>query len=282
MYPRLKDELRFKVPQSRRTIALRYFEACCGAFYGFERRSYFVCIMPSLQQKRPLAAATENRTQAVVEQLAELILSGSIQSGSALPAERELARRFGVSRNVLREATKILQSRGLLSIKHGARTTVKGVMSQPVQQAVSCALYGQDDALIQLTEVRLTLEVAIAELAAQRATNEDIAALRDIMRDLEAAVGAATRYAELDVEFHRALAEATHNTIFTLMLDSIAGLLRQSRQLALVHETPATSVLQHQIIFDAVENHDATRAAKAMRRHLELQKTAFEHLLRSP
>ena len=222
-----------------------------------------------------------NRADDVVAQLTELILSGVLPSGSPLPAERELSSQLGVSRNVLREATKTLQSRGLLNIRHGARTTVSDQTSQSIQHAVSGALYGQDDALLQLTEVRLTLEVSIAELAASRATETDIEALREIINGLQIHVGETARYAELDVEFHRAIAEATHNAIFVLLLDSVAGLMRQSRDLALVYSRPKDSLPDHEAIFKAIEKHNATRAASAMRRHLQLQQTEFEELFRA-
>jgi len=229
----------------------------------------------SLADNPHQVAPAKNRTHATVEILAEMILSGALPADSSLPSERELSLRLGVSRNVLREATKILQSRGLLSIRHGARTTVNSLRNEPVQQAVSGALYGSDNALVQLTEVRLTLEVSIAELAAQRATAKDIATLREFVQNLQAGISDATRYAEWDVAFHRALAEATHNSIFVLLLDSVAAMLRQSRDLALMHTEPRTSLPDHERIFEAVENHDAARAANAMRSHLERQKAAF-------
>ena len=234
---------------------------------------------PKKLRLQPIPA--EKRTGAVVDQLTELILSGVLPPGSSLPSERELSSQLGVSRNVLREATKTLQSRGMLIIRHGARTTVSDQASQSVQHAVSGALYGQDDALLQLTEVRLTLEVSIASLAASRATETDVEALSEIISGLQIHVGETARYAELDVEFHRAIAEATHNSIFVLLLDSVAGLMRQSRDLALVYSRPKDSLPDHERIFKAIEKRDSTRAASAMRKHLQLQQKEFEELFRA-
>lgn len=236
---------------------------------------------PDLEKLRLRPVTSENRSEAVVEQLAEQILSGELPAGSPLPSERNLSLSLGVSRNVLREATKILQSRGLVTIRHGARTIVNGSTSGPVQQAVLGALYGRDDAVLQLTEVRLMLEVGIAHLAAQRASKKDIAALRDLMQKLHATVEDSALYIEWDVAFHRALADATHNAIFSLMFDSIAELLRQSRAVALAHESPISSLAQHQQIFDAVAARDAARAGEAMRQHLELQRSAFEDMFQT-
>jgi GntR family transcriptional repressor for pyruvate dehydrogenase complex len=177
--------------------------------------------------------AAENRTEAIVSRLAEEILSGALPPGTALPPERGLAREMGVSRNALREATKILQSRGLVTIKHGMRTVVNGVTSEPMQRAVSGALYGRDNALLQLTEVRLMLEVSIAELAAQRVTPAAVAELGELATLLTENVGRPADYAEIDIAFHRAIARATGNDIFPILLDSISGLLRESMETSL-------------------------------------------------
>jgi DNA-binding FadR family transcriptional regulator len=220
----------------------------------------------------------ENRTGAVVDRLADLILSGVIEAGSPLPSERDLAARLGVSRNVLREATKILQSRGLLTIKHGMRTMVNGVTSEPMQQAVSGALYGQDDALLQLTEARMVLEVGIAELAAERATERDIEVLQELVKQLDACTNEPKRYAEIDIAFHRALAEATHNNVFPLMLDSVSGLLHESLHVSLNYDPPGGSVSLHQHILQAIVQRAPAAAGEAMRTHIKTQKAQFEQV----
>jgi GntR family transcriptional repressor for pyruvate dehydrogenase complex len=219
-----------------------------------------------------------NRVTAVVEQLTQAVLSGEMETGSLLPPERDLAEHLGVSRNVVREATKILQSRGLLSIKQGLGTIVSGVTSEPMQRVFSDTLHGHDKgaALLHLTEVRLSLEVKIAELAALRATSQNIDTLRGLIAQLDESLEDVERYATLDVAFHYELALSTQNPLFGVMLESAATLLHESRARALMKETPARSQRSHRAIFAAVEARDDRRAAQEMLSHLEMQKDAFE------
>lgn len=220
--------------------------------------------------------APANRTSQVVAQLTDLILSGEWSDAALLPPERILAEKFGVSRSVVREATQILQSRGLVSIKHGVGTAVNRQSSEPVQRAFSQALHGQqeNDALLKLTEVRLLVEVEIASLAAQRATAQDLAEMRALLEEMEAALDEPGLYMELDMNFHRALAKATGNEVFGVVLDASATLSQQARLKSL--EAGASTVVSqamHRAIFRAVAERDAPRAAQEMRNHLQAVQT---------
>ena len=228
----------------------------------------------------PLGSA--NRVTAVVDQLTQVVLKGEFKPGSLLPPERDLAEHLGVSRNAVREATKIMQSRGLLSVKQGLGTVVTGVTSAPMQQMFTHALHGNEEALLHLTEVRLSLEVQIAAWAAERATESNVARLEELLGAMGANLSDNALYADLDVEFHMELARATQNPLFVLMLESVATMLHESRELAL--STAPMSVTQvaqqaHERIFQAVAAHDGLRAADAMSAHLELQRRDFEQRL---
>lgn len=226
--------------------------------------------------------SASNRTQNVVEQLTHSIISGEVARDSLLPPEREMAERLGVSRSVVREATKILQSRGLLTIRQGIGTVINGVTSEPVRQVFSDTLRGQDDALLKLTEVRLVLEVEIAALAAQRATADDLRKLHSLVQQMDESCDDHTRYARLDVEFHQALAAATQNDLFAVMLESLSSLLHESRQRSLSNAegVPQQAQVLHRTILEAVAAGDATRAAKWMREHLRSMQQEIEGRLK--
>ncbi len=231
----------------------------------------------------PLGSA--NRVTAVVDQLTQVVLKGEFKPGSLLPPERDLAEHLGVSRNAVREATKIMQSRGLLSVKQGLGTVVTGVTSAPMQQMFTQALHGNEEALLHLTEVRLSLEVRIAAWAAERATELNVARLKELLDAMESSLNDNGRYADLDVEFHLELARATQNPLFVLMLESVAAMLHQSRELALsAIAAPVTKVAQraHGRLFKAVAAKDSAGAAQAMSDHLEMQRQDFERLLAKP
>lgn len=227
-------------------------------------------------------AGSANRVDAVVGRLTQVVLNGELKPGSLLPPERDMAEHLGVSRNVVREATKIMQSRGLLTVKQGLGTVVNGVTSAPMQQMFSHALHGNEEALLHLTEVRLSLEVQIAALAAERAASGNVARLQELLDAMASSLTNNERYADLDVEFHLELARATQNPLFVLMLESVATMLHQSRELALATApAPAAETAQqaHKRIFKAVTAKDAQAAAAAMSSHLERQRQDFEKLL---
>lgn len=212
-----------------------------------------------------------NRTATVVDQLSAAILGGDVPVGQPLPPERQLAEQLGVSRNVLREATKILQSRGLVAVRQGVGTIVLGLSSEPVQRVLSSALERCEDPLLQLIEVRLSLEVETAGLAAQRRTSADLDQMEDLLQRFEAAMdqNALEECAALDVAFHQAVARATRNEVFVLMLDSVSGLLLENRKRALRNSRLEIAADHHRAIYKAIKAGSADSAAAQMRRHLE-------------
>lgn len=217
---------------------------------------------PPFRRRLPLASE-------VVADLSRRIAAGQWANGRALPAERELARQLGVSRPVLREALQRLQSLGLVEIRHGIGVRVVGKVHRPVRESVSFLLPDRATRLRQLIEVRLVVEPETARLAAARATQADRRRLAAVQTKLAATTDLAEAV-ELDAAFHHLLAAAARNAIFVLLLDSLAGLTRESREVTVKHYGAARSHEHHQDILDAVVAGDGARAAAAMRRHLEL------------
>lgn len=222
-------------------------------------------------------AAPANRTEYVVEQLTAAILGGEVALDQPLPPERLLAEQFGVSRNVVREAAKILQSRGLVTVRQGIGTIVQGLTTEPMQRVISQGLVGRGDPLLKLLEVRLTLEAEIVALAASRRTRTDLNQMEKRLASFEVAMAEQDLFecARLDVAFHEALARATKNEVFVLMLDSLSGLLLESRKRALQNSTLELAARHHRAIYAAVVAKDARDAAAQMRLHLNtsLQET---------
>lgn len=208
-------------------------------------------------------------TSRVVEQLTRAILGGQLAAQSLLPPERQLAEELGVSRNVVREATKILQSNGLVSIRQGIGTIVRGLSAEPVTQVLSRALDGQPDGLLKLIEVRLPLEVEIAGLAAERRTEADLQAMTELVDAFDASLEDLDECARLDVAFHAALARATQNPVFPLMLESFAELLLENRRQALKNSQTTVAAGHHRAILEAVAAREVQEARSGMRLHLE-------------
>jgi GntR family transcriptional repressor for pyruvate dehydrogenase complex len=204
----------------------------------------------------------------VVEQLAAAVLKGEFVAGERLPAERELAARFGVSRNVVREAVNNLRSRGLLVTHQGSGSQVSNKVHKPVSDLMGSVLSGQVDGERLLLELRGALEVDVARLAAERASADEVAGLEDVLNAYDRTGEDLDACAELDVAFHRTLALASHNNLFGLVLASLDDLLVKTRRKALARSGVATASLSHRRILDAVKSRQGTAAAAAMRMHL--------------
>ena len=205
------------------------------------------------------------------EKVERLITEDLLRPGDKLPAERELAERFHVSRTVVREAIRSLSARGLVQVRQGHGTTVSSPTIKSVSQPLSLLLRGNHHELDhkKVLEVRRTLEVEIAGLAAMRRTSKDLDALEQILEDRTGAKTDQGEFVEWDVAFHAALARATQNELFSVLLDSLAAVLREVREVGFtVAGTPERAYMFHRRILDEVSAGSAAGARRAMEEHL--------------
>jgi GntR family transcriptional repressor for pyruvate dehydrogenase complex len=207
----------------------------------------------------------------VADAIREMILSERLRPGDALPSERELAKQFGVSRTVIREAIRALDAKGLLEVRTGSGVRIVSVDSDTVRESMRHFVHAQVPDYASVAEVRGVLEVAAAGLAAERATDEDIASLTAAVDRMARSLNRVEASARADLEFHRAIASATHNELFLLLHDSIGdALVAVRRETLAAGKAERERVLKaHHRILDAVAKHDRGLAETAMREHLE-------------
>jgi len=214
---------------------------------------------------------TSRLYEQIVQQIEESILKGTLKPGDQLPAERELALRFGVSRTAVREAVKALREKGLVEAYSGRGTFITNGTSQAIRQSLDLMMkIGQQDGSIHLAEVRAILEPEIAALAATRGDEQHIAAMREAFAVMDRAREDPVAYIEADLDFHLALAEGAANPLILSLIDSIVGLLREQRmRIFYVEGGPERGQYHHKRILDALEQHDAAKARAAMQAHLQ-------------
>ena len=206
----------------------------------------------------------------IVQQIEESIRKGDLTEGSQLPAERDLATQFGVSRTAVREAIKALQEKGLVDAFPGRGTFVTNGTSNSMRRSLDRIIKsGEPDGWGYLVEVREILEPEIAALAAQRAEDQDIATMQEAVNVMDQAGQDAEAFIEADLDFHLALAEAAANPIVLSLIDSIVGLLREQRlRIFRIGGGPERGQHHHKRILDAIKRHDAPGARAAMQAHL--------------
>jgi GntR family transcriptional repressor for pyruvate dehydrogenase complex len=207
----------------------------------------------------------------IVEQIEESILKGTLKPGDQLPAERELAQQFGVSRTAVREAVKTLREKGLVEAYSGRGTFVTDGTSRAVRQSLDLMIkIGQQDASAHLAEMRAILEPEIAALAAGRVNNGHISTMREAVAVMDRALHDPDSYIEADLDFHLSLAEAAANPLILSLIDSVVGLLREQRmRIFQVEGGPERGQFHHKRILEAVERRDPEKAREAMRAHLQ-------------
>lgn len=213
---------------------------------------------------------TSRLYQQIVEQIEQSVRAGVLKAGDQLPAERELAQQFGVSRTAVREAVKALCEKGLIEAVPGRGTFVVDATQQAMRQSLDSMLsFGRSDGFAHLEDVREILEPEIAARAAMRAGEKHVSAMREAMAAMDANHANAPAFIEADLDFHLALAEAAQNPLVLALIDSIVGLLREQRTRVFdATDGAAHGQYHHQQIFDAVVRHDAQAAREAMLAHL--------------
>lgn len=207
----------------------------------------------------------------IVAQIERRILSGELRHGDYLGSERELAEQFGASRTAVREALKTLAQRGLVDMRPGRGTMVIDDTSRAVWHSLRLMMHiGSQHTPAHLTEVREILEPEIAALAAERAGDGHIAALRAAIETMERALDDADAYIAADNEFHRTLARGSGNPLILALMDSIVDLLSDQRKMVFaVQGGPERGQVHHRLIFDAILARDPVAARERMRAHMD-------------
>ena len=206
----------------------------------------------------------------IVKQIEESIEKGALKAGDQLPAERELALQFGVSRTAVREAVKALREKGLVEAYPGRGTFITSETSNSIRLTLDRMIKsGPREGTLHLVEVREILEPEIAALAATRVTEESLDELREAIKIMDSSKSDPDSFIEADLDFHLALGEAAANPLILSLIDSIVGVLREQRlSIFKVEGGPERGQYHHKRILEAVENHDRVGAREAMRAHL--------------
>lgn len=212
---------------------------------------------------------TQLSTQIAAHLLAQIEANG-LTVGSRLPTETQLARDFGVSRTVIREAIAQLRNEGLVHTRQGAGAFIADPSERPIR--LDKAQDMDRRAFSHLYQLRAPLEIEAAALAAQHRRAVDLTRLTATMALFEASDLTADASVAADLEFHRALAEATQNPYFvqflTAISDRIAHVILAARAESPPERLHEDTLREHAAIHDAISDKDPNAARIAMRAHL--------------
>lgn len=206
----------------------------------------------------------------VARRLQTLILEGKLKPGDRLPPERELVRQLHVSRGSVRDAIRTLEVIGLVRSRQGKGTSVRELSADALVVPLSTALTRKAELVAELLDVRRMLEPPLAARAALHATDDEIAALREVLRKQRQKIQQGLDTTEEDSAFHYAIAVAARNSVVLKVVDVLMDLLRESRSRSLqVDGRLERSLAGHRRIARAIERRDPQAAEEAMRLHLQ-------------
>lgn len=218
----------------------------------------------------------------VADYIVSLIADEGFAPGDTLPSESELARRLGVSRPAVREATNALAGRGLISTQSGRSPRVLPVSQRPFAELITHALATRQVGMIEVLEVRRGLEETTAELAATNRSESEAEELQELASRMREVAGDAASFLEVDVLFHRKLSLAAGNSLMSAILAGIADVARKSTRVGLGTARPGAEwdeILDlHLAIADAVSGKSSEKARRSMSAHFD---SALTRLRRS-
>jgi len=215
-----------------------------------------------------MAARTVQVYTSVAEAIKSRIASGAWVVGQRLPSISQLAQEFGVGIVSIREAVKVLASRGIIRIEHGRGMFVAAALPAPVDPYEHFQDVGTGS-ILALCEARRILEPELAAFAAERGTEDDLLAIREQALAMERLAAAGEDFFGPDMQFHRQIAVAAHNPVLARMMEGVNDLLMESQKITVVQpgSTPR-AVRYHLLIADAICERDPLQARLLMLAHV--------------
>lgn len=215
----------------------------------------------------------------VYDQIRGMIQNGQLSPGEQLMPERELAELLGVGRSSVREALLKLECLGMVDQRHGEGTFVRSSAENDLNPAFETFLKNHES-IYDLMEVRFVLEAWAASTAAERANPDQIAQMRSCLEEMAKAKLKGKIGYELNLEFHRLISVATHNTILIHVTNALSGWFQQvtAEVYVKMYEDPQIQdilFLQHQTIVTAIEKRNREEAYEAMIKHLSFAANIF-------
>lgn len=228
-------------------------------------------IAPIAKESVNLEESSVRYADRIYERVLEQIVLGEFKIGDRLPSENQLSTEYNVSRAVVREALARLYADGVTITRRGAGTYVQ---RQPGREFLRLAPIGGVADLMRTFEFRIALEGEAAYLAAQRRTDEDLAAIDEAFEQLNRANAAGQLGVEEDIRFHGAIAAASRNQLFIQTLDALAihlfNGMNVTRSLSLTRNRSRLLLVQeeHERIVEAIREPNQEAARAAMRAHI--------------
>jgi GntR family transcriptional repressor for pyruvate dehydrogenase complex len=210
-----------------------------------------------------------NVSEQVYEQLKRQLLNGEWKQGDKIPSENELAEAFNVSRITVRHAIQKLTALGLIETRVGEGSFVREVKPGVYMNAIIPLAYLGENSTLEVLEFRYVVESESVGLAAERATQEDIAELKEILKNMEDVKEDTKLFAEADLRFHFKIAQITRNSLIIETYNILNDILETAMNDIVKRLGFEIGIYYHTKLLEAIEHHDSEQAKKIMKEHVD-------------
>ncbi len=219
--------------------------------------------------------------ETVIDQIKDMIISGELKKGDRLPPERDLVDTLHVSRTSIREALRALQIIGLVECRQGGGNFIRESFEDNLIEPLSLMFVLQNSRNLELIELRKSIEVQMAALAADKITDIELGELEGIIKKMKEDPTEA-QSVRLDADFHYLIARSSGNRLMESILRAVSSLMdtfiKETREELLMNpENDEKLVQTHEDIAVALRSHDSSKAAEAMERHLDFVARNIRH-----
>lgn len=219
-------------------------------------------------------ASPSRLADGVSDAIAAALFDGRISPGEPLPPEGEIAKEFGVSKPIAREALRQLTAAGLIFTQQGKVARAKALSGEPMDKIYGYAVRSSLKRLQEANEMRRVIETGIARLAAERRDPEGLEAMRQGLADMGAFIHEPSGFTAADILFHHGLAVATGNAMIRVQMEGMRSVQREvselfSRRANRSDADWRATIARHQAIYDAIAAGDADMAEQKIRVHYD-------------
>ncbi|UCF90369.1 MAG: FadR family transcriptional regulator [Desulfobacterales bacterium] len=230
--------------------------------------------MTKSKVKRGLFAPIKTRkiSDEVYKQIVASISSGQFKPGEKIPSEREMASELGISRQSLREALHRAEVMGLIKVRQGEGSFIRSSVHEPLKPALTVIIEKEAEKIFEFLEIRKLIEGWCAEKAAREANAEDLDYIRAILDQMKTIGSKDKRWEEMDVAFHLAIAEASHNVIAMHIMEALKvnfGTFFRFRNSITSSEKTDLLWQHHNEIFQAICSRNPALAKQKLVDHLD-------------
>ena len=214
---------------------------------------------------------TTRASDEISKQIKSAIFLEHIKTGDRLPSEMELAETFTISRTTVREALRMLEQEGFITIKQGIKggSYVREADFSPIVNSITHMLKLKKITLANLTEARLIIEPEISRIAAMESNEQDIKKMEEALAGLRRVVEKKERSTATNVNFHRIIGEGCKNPVLYFINNSLLNLLQENlSKLYLELERNCIILEQHVQIYEAIKARQAEKAYSEMKKHI--------------